>query len=345
MNDISIRKVGRTGRITFTRPQALNALTHDMALAIDEAFGAWRNDDDVAMVVIDAEGERAFCAGGDVADVYHKGLAQDYAFGQQFFREEYRMNARIFNFPKPVAAFMQGFTMGGGVGIGGHGSHRVVGDSTKIAMPETGIGLIPDVGGSLLLARAPGRLGEYLGVTGARMSAGDAIFADFADYYLPEALWPALIAQLEETGDWELIDAAAHADPVSPLAEMMPAINASFGGETMADILRSLEVLDSDFTTATQKSITRNSPLSMAATIELIHRVRARDTIGFALAQEFRYTFRAQQMSDFQEGVRAQIIDKDRAPAWKHDSALSVSMAEVSNLLMPLGADELKAEE
>lgn len=171
MEDLNIRKTGRAGRITFTREKTLNALSRNMAQAIHAALQDWRDDPDVALVVIDAEGERAFCAGGDIAAVWRAAIAGDHSVGRRFFADEYRMNAAIADFPKPIVAFMQGFVMGGGVGVGGHASHRIVGDSTQIAMPEAGIGLIPDVGGSWLLSRAPGRIGEYLALTGARIGA------------------------------------------------------------------------------------------------------------------------------------------------------------------------------
>ena len=190
MSDILIRKIGRAGRITLNRPDALNALTYAMIHDIEAALDAWRDDDEVALVVIDAAGEKAFSAGGDIAEMYRTGTAGDFAYGRTFWADEYRVNAKIAEYPKPYVAFMQGFTMGGGVGVSCHGSHRVVGESSRIAMPECGIGLIPDVGGSFLLARAPGRLGEYLGTTGTRMGPGDAIFAGFADLFIPEAAGP-----------------------------------------------------------------------------------------------------------------------------------------------------------
>ena len=154
MNDITTRIEGQIGRITLTRPDALNALSHDMSLAIEAVLDAWAEDDRVKLLLIDAEGERAFCAGGDIAQMYQAGLAQDYDSPRNFWRDEYRMNAKMFLFPKPVISLMQGFVMGGGVGVGCHASHRVVCDNSVVAMPETGIGLIPDVGGTLLLARA-----------------------------------------------------------------------------------------------------------------------------------------------------------------------------------------------
>src|SRR6056297_3944243 len=155
MSDIHIRTEGRAGRITFTRAKALNAMSWDMCLAIEAAIDDWRADDAVTVVLIDAEGEKAFCAGGDIQQLYETGRAGDYAYGRRFWRDEYRLNAKLSEYPKPVVSLMQGFTMGGGVGIGCHGSHRIVCDSSRIAMPECGIGLVPDVGGSLILAGAP----------------------------------------------------------------------------------------------------------------------------------------------------------------------------------------------
>jgi len=168
MSDINIRVTGKAGRITLTRGKALNALSYEMCMAIDAAMRQWATDDAVKLVVIDAEGEKAFCAGGDIAELYDTGTAGDYAYGRKFWSDEYRLNALIFKYPKPVVSFLQGFTMGGGVGIGCHGTHRIVGDSSQISMPEAGIGLIPDVGGTLMLTLAPRRPGAYLGMTGAR---------------------------------------------------------------------------------------------------------------------------------------------------------------------------------
>jgi enoyl-CoA hydratase/carnithine racemase len=341
MSDIDIRITGRAGRITLTRPKALNALSYEMALEIETALDAWAGDDAVDLVVIDATGEKAFCAGGDIQKLYETGRAGDYAYGRAFWRDEYRMNAKIAEFPKPYVAFMQGFTMGGGVGIACHGSHRVVCDSSKIAMPEVGIGLVPDVGGSLLLARAPGRVGEYLGTTAARMTAADAIYAGFADHYIPSADWPKLIAKLEETGDVAVIETAGQTPPDSPLEGKHARINAHFGGETLTDIVNSLRAEDSDFADETLKSMSRNSPLSMACTVEMIHRLRgpAAD-IRRALDLEYRFTFRSMEQGDFLEGIRAAVIDKDHSPKWQHGLDAPPILA-ATQMLMPLGQDAL----
>lgn len=341
-NDILIRKDGKVGRITLNRPGALNALTYEMCRAIDAALIAWADMPEIAMVVIDATGEKAFCAGGDIAEMYVSGMRGDFQYGQRFWRDEYRMNARLFEFPKPVASFLQGFVMGGGVGVGCHGSHRVVGESSRIAMPEVGIGLVPDVGGSLLLARAPGRLGEYLGVTGSRMAAGDAIHAGFADYFIPEEKWPEVISALAESGDWQEIDKAATPAPESALAGAQSEVDALFGGETLGDVVRALEVAagESAFAADALKTIRRNAPLSMAATVEIIHRLRGGGAeIRRALELEYRFTSRSMEQADFLEGIRAAIIDKDRSPKWRHSLEDLPAMA-VTNILLPLSADE-----
>ncbi len=344
MSDVIIRKVGRAGRITLNRPQALNAMTYKMCLAIEAAFDAWRDDAQVDLVVIDAEGDRAFCSGGDIAELYATGTNGDYAYGQKFWADEYRLNAKIFTYPKPVVSFLQGFTMGGGVGLGCHGSHRVVGETSQIAMPECGIGLMPDVGGTLMLALAPGRVGEYLGTTATRMSAEDAIYAGFADIYVPELKWLDAIAELERSGTAETLAALKITPPASALAEAEGQINETFDGEALEDVLNNLRVKDSPFAQESLKKMSRMSPLAMAATIEVIHRLRGPSlSIEKALDFEYRFTFRAMEHSDFLEGIRAAIIDKDRTPSWLYPD-MNVPLAAVAKMLQPLGKDALKLE-
>ncbi|WP_135503336.1 enoyl-CoA hydratase/isomerase family protein [Roseovarius aestuariivivens] len=341
MSDIDIRITGRAGRITLTRPKALNAMSYDMCLAIEDALDAWVDDDEVKLVIIDAEGDKAFCAGGDIQQLYDTGRAGDYAYGQKFWRDEYRLNAKIAEYSKPYIAFMQGFTMGGGVGISCHGSHRIVCESSQIAMPECGIGLVPDVGGSLLLAQAPGRLGEYLGLTAARMGPGDAIYAGFADTFIPRSDWPDLIRQLEETGDLEHITAKSVVEPAGQLVADQAEIDASFAGEDLLSIVNALKSASADLPQSALKAMNRNSPLSMACAVEMIHRLRgpAAD-IRRALDLEYRFTFRAMEHGDFLEGIRAAVIDKDRQPNWQHDLDRPPSLA-ASRMLMPLGENKL----
>lgn len=344
MADIDIRVEGKVGRITLMRPKAMNALTYPMCLEIEAAIDAWGEDDNVQMLLIDAAGDRAFCAGGDIADMYASGMRGDFDYGRKFWRDEYRMNTKLFEFPKPVVSLMQGFTMGGGVGVGCHGSHRIVGETSQIAMPECGIGLVPDVGGSLILASAPGRLGEYIGTTGTRLGPEDAILAGFADYFVPENEWPALITALVETGDLEQISKVAKLAPAGNLKEQSDAIAYHFAGETLVDIVQSLKSEDTEFTANTLKSLSRNAPLSMACSVEMTHRLRGSTDIRKALELEYRFTYRSMEHADFIEGIRAAIIDKDRNPNWKHtlDDALYV---DVAKMLQPLGAVALKFEE
>jgi len=341
MSDIDIRITGRAGRITLTRPKALNAMSYDMCTAIEAALDAWATDDTVERVIIDAEGDKAFCAGGDIQDLYDTGRAGDFAYGQRFWRDEYRLNAKIAEYPKPYIAFMQGFVMGGGVGISCHGSHRIVCDSTQIAMPECGIGLVPDVGGSLILAQAPGRLGEYLGTTATRMGPSDAVYAGFADTYIPHDTWPDLIATLEADADLSALDNATTQPPDGTLHVLQPQIDMFFGGEDLRAVMNLLNVEDTPFTAATLKAMRRNSPLSMACAIEMIHRLRGPATgIRHALELEYRFTFRAMEKGDFLEGIRAAVIDKDRNPNWQHSLDNPPALA-ATQMLLPLGADKL----
>jgi len=338
MSDIDIRTEGRAGRITLARPDALNALTYEMVLAIELAIDAWR-EDDIDLVIIDAEGSRAFCSGGDISDMYASGLRGDYDYGRKFWRDEYRLNEKLFEYPKPIVSFLQGFTMGGGVGVGCHGSHRIVGESSQIAMPECGIGLVPDVGGSLMLTLAPGRLGEYLGTTASRMNAADAIFVGFADAFVPEAEWNDVKAALITTGDVACIP--QHTAPTGVLEALQPEIDTHFCGETLTDIVKNLRSEDTEFTASALKALGRNAPLAMACAVQIVRRLRSATSIGQALEMEYRYTFRSMEQGDFIEGIRAAIIDKDRNPKWAHPAPDAVPDIDVVTMIKPLGADKL----
>lgn len=345
MNEIILRKEGLAGRATLNRPDALNAVTLPMIRALSDALSQWATDGEIALVLIDATGERAFSAGGDIACM-HDALARgEFETARRFWREEYRLNATLANFPKPVVTLLNGFTMGGGVGLGCHASHRVVGDSSRIAMPECGIGLVPDVGGSLLLAHAPGRAGEYLGTTGTRMGAGDAIFAGFADRYVPEELWPDLTTRLEASGDPAGIDHVARPAPESALAAVEAEINRHFAGESFRDILDSLARTEDAWSRETLVRLEPHAPLALAATIELVRRARTANRIETALVNEYRFAHRVTEQGDFLEGIRAAVIDKDRSPRWVHDSPGAATAEEVSDMLSPLGPEELKLED
>lgn len=345
MTDIHIRQDGHAGRITLQRPQALNALTYDMCLAIETALWAWRSDPTVKLVLLDAEGDKAFCAGGDIAEMYATGTAGDYAYGQRFWRDEYRMNALIAEYPKPVISFLQGYTMGGGVGVGCHGSHRVVGDSSRIAMPECGIGLVPDVGGSLMLARAPGRLGEYLGLTTERMTAADAIHVGFADLFVPEDMWDSIKVGLCTSGNIAALTNLATNAPPSRLAASQDKIDALFAGMTLPDIVNTLRSDPDDIAQTALQKIQRNAPLSMACMLEILQRLRTGTAdIRKALELEYRFTSRSMEKGDFIEGIRAAIIDKDKSPKWQH-SLETVPDVDRTAMLQPVTGEKLSFDE
>ena len=238
-NDIYIRVEGRVGRITLTRPQALNAVNQPIVDAMTEALLGWQDSDAIGLVLVDAEGEMAFSAGGDLAFVYRHGKAGDIETPNRFWRDEYRLNALISRYEKPYVAIMDGIVMGGGVGLSAHGSHRIVTEGSMVAMPECAVGLVTDVGGSRLLRQAPGSMGEYLGLTGHRMKGEDAIHAGFADIYVHRARLDDLKAALVEGGDVAVLDRFAEAPPPSDLATHQQAIDAIFSAPTLPEILES----------------------------------------------------------------------------------------------------------
>jgi len=340
-SEISIRKSGKAGRITLTRPEALNALSYNMCLTIGDALTQWEDDDQVEVIIIDAEGSKSFCAGGDIADMYRFAKAGDYEFGKKFWRDEYRINARIKNYAKPYVAIMDGIVMGGGVGISAHGSHRIVTENTMFAMPECSIGLIPDVGGNLLLSKAPGNIGEYLSTTGARLGAADCIFAGIADYFVPDAKLETLIKSLEETADLGLLEKSSEQPNNGILKNEQAEINKHFSHPDALAIIHSLEADNSEWTQKAAKLIRRNSPLSVACALEIVRQSRNLDCIKDILALEYRYTSRSLAEGNFIEGIRAQIIDKDKSPKWVPATLEELDTNKISTMLNPLGEGEL----
>ena len=338
MSDIHVRVEGRVGRITLTRPQALNALTTGMVAAIDAAVTAWRDDPAIACVLIDAEGDRAFSAGGDIQEVYRCAKAGDVAFAQGFWADEYRLNVKIARYPKPYIALCQGYTMGGGAGVSLHGRHRVVCESSRIAMPECAIGLVPDIGGTALLSGGPGHLGEYLGVTGHRMGPGDAIRAGFADHFVPREAWADLTARVIETAEADAILAFSRPPPPSDLEPLQPEIDAAFSAPDLATLAARLEA--TDWGRSVLETMAELCSLSMACTLELVRAARTEPGIEAAVRREYRFTSRSIEHGELMEGIRAAIIDKDRAPKWR-DTLQTVPPERIAAMLASLGADEL----
>ncbi len=339
-DDINIRQIGKAGRITLTRPEALNAMTYDMCLAIEQALIGWRADPSIKLVVIDAEGDRAFCAGGDIQQLYDTGMAGDYEYGRKFWADEYRLNAMIANYPKPYVPIMDGIVMGGGVGISAHGSHRIVTERTLFAMPECGIGLVPDVGGNKFLAAAPGHIGEYLGATGARLRAADCLYTGIADANVPAAQMDELVEALEDTGGLSVIDTFVAEPEAGELGVHQKNIDQHFSHRTAVEIIQSLEAVDGEWEAGAAKLMRRNCPLAVACAIEIVRRCRNLGSIEEILGLEYRFSWRSMSDGDFLEGIRAAVIDKDRSPKWQHDLDNPPSLA-ATKMLMPLGKDKL----
>ena len=338
MPEIDIRRDGFAGRITLNRPEALNALTYEMCLSIEKAFDEWRDEPGVRLIIIEGDGERAFCAGGDIAEMFRTGTAGDFEYGRMFWRDEYRLNAKIAEYPKPVVSFLQGFTMGGGVGVGCHGSHRIVCENSRIAMPECGIGLVPDVGGSLILAGAPGRLGEYLAVTAGRMKPADAILAGFADVFVPRDRWLELKNLLTASGNPDRIDIFATRAQPGKLDLVRECVDNIFSLRDIAEIIRALKECGTNSCSKILESIRQNSPLSVAVAVSLVRMQRSSSSMREALELEFRFTSRAAEHGDFLEGIRAKIIDKDEKPNWRHRAAEDVPKEDVARMLAPADA-------
>lgn len=305
--------------ITLDRPEAINALSLDMIEAIDRALDV--ADDSITAVALDGIGERGFCAGGDVRQLWADVSAADLDAPRRYFHAEYALNARIAEFPKLIVAFMHGATMGGGVGLAGHSGLRIVGESSKVAMPETKIGFTPDVGGSWLLGRAPGRLGERLGLHGQVMGAAEAIEAGFADCFVPEAHWPAVRQTLAEAaatgaGQIELTRAlSAYAQVPAPANFGLPRelIDEVYALPTASDIITALDEADP----AGAAELRALSPTALEVTLRSIRSAREL-TLREALEQEQRLAeWFFTQAGDTIEGIRALLVDKDKAPRWQ----------------------------
>ena len=339
--DVVIRSEGAAGRITLNRPKALNALNQPMTDAITAALIRWRDDDHIKHVVIDGAGGRAFCAGGDIRAVYDL-IPIDPGVPRAYWRAEYRLNAMIARYGKPYVAVMDGYCLGGGVGLAAHGSHRIVTERSQVGMPETAIGFTPDVGGSWLLARAPGHAGEYMAATAYRMNAADAIYAGFADTAIRAEDIPAFVSALCEGQD---ASAAARRFATTPgtgeLAACRTDIDIAFGAETIQEAVRRLEAKRGPWSEETLKKISGHSPTALAAAHFSVRKVRGFKSVEESIDHEYRYAHRAVGLHDFREGVRALLVDKDGKPHWRPARLDDVRLSDVAALFAPLGKDEL----
>jgi len=350
MTDSVLTKTeGGVGYITLNRPEALHALNLDMCETILAALRVWAQDPGVQMVMIyHAEDTRGFCAGGDIAMLRESGLS-DGKEARAFFAEEYRMNAAIKAFPKPYLALMDGITMGGGVGLSVHGSHRVATERTLFAMPETGIGLFPDVGGGWFLPRLRGELGTWLALTGARLKGADVAAARVATHFLPSELIPNLKVQIAEA-DFsagaaemlgEILSRLTHAIPAGSFESHLDAINTCFAGDSAEAIVAALEANGTEWADQQVETIRSKSPETVKLALRQVREGGQCETFEDNMRMEYRIGWRKVKSPDFIEGVRAVIIDKDHQPNWTPAKLEDVTEADVAKYFEPLGENEL----
>ncbi|MGW3074232.1 enoyl-CoA hydratase/isomerase family protein [Kitasatospora sp. NPDC001132] len=341
---------GGVGRLVLNRPRALNSLTQGMVTALRATLDDWAADDRIRAVVLTGAGERGLCAGGDIRAMHDDAKAGG-AGTRAFFRDEYRLNALIARYPKPYVAVMDGITMGGGVGVSAHGAVRIVTERSTVAMPETRIGIAPDVGGSRLLAHAPGELGTHLGLTAAAMGPGDALLCGFADHFVPSSRVADLLDALGRStaaatgsGTAEVAAVvAAHAEPAPPaaLADQRAWIDACYAADTVEEIVERL--LNSGVPEAKEaaEAVLSNSPTAVKTTLAALRRARTLPSLEAVLDQEYRISCAALEGHDMVEGIRAQVIDKDRNPRWRPGTLAEVTEADVARILAPREGDEL----
>jgi len=334
---------GTVGRITLNRPKALHALNLAMCEAMTEALLAWRDDAAVTSVLIDHAGERGFCAGGDIRMIAESG-AGDASEAKAFFKAEYRLNHLMFDYPKPIVAIVDGVVMGGGVGISEPASIRIATERTTYAMPETGIGLFPDVGGGWFLSRLPGQTGAWLALTGARLKAADTVELGIHTHFIPtidiEGFKAAILApgadQLEEADRW-----VCPTEPeIAPIRTHREAIDRLFAHDTVEEIFAALKADGSDWALAQLATLKTKSPQSLKVSLRQLRTGATLGTFAENMAMEYRLGGRIVQSHDFLEGVRAVIVDKDNAPKWSAVDPSQVSDADIDALFAPLPADE-----
>jgi enoyl-CoA hydratase len=350
VDEILLERRGGVALVTMNRPKALNALTLGMYRTLDPDLLAWGRDPDVRCVVIRGAGGKAFCAGGDVRAIWEtgQGITGPDDPKRVFFREEYRLIQRVHRFPKPYVALMDGITMGGGCGMSINGSHRVASEKTLIAMPETAIGLFPDIGATLFLNRCPGRIGRYLGLTGARVNAADALYCGLATHYVPGDRLDELVTVLGATR-WERGQARRQVDAVlarfaadpgpAPLTAQREAIDRCFSGSSVEAIIEALEREGTEWARATRDTLLHVSPTSLMVTFRQLE--IGAETIEDALILEYRLTQHMMEHPDFFVGVRAVLADRDQAPKWNPRTLADVTEALVAEHFRPIGEHEL----
>ncbi|WP_199504046.1 enoyl-CoA hydratase/isomerase family protein [Qipengyuania sp. YIM B01966] len=333
---------GGTAHLSLNRPEALHALTLEMVHAMSSALVGWRDAEDVEAVIIDHAEGRGFCAGGDIAFLRNSALNDEGVSGRRFFHDEYQLNHLLFTYPKPVIAFMDGITMGGGVGISQPARFRVATENTRFAMPETGIGLFPDVGGGWYLARLPGRLGQFLALTGARLDGAECLWAGLATHYLPAdrlAEAKARIAQHPDRTEGILAELAG-TPPDARIAGNSDKIARHFASDRYEDILASLEADDSEWAAKELATLRTKSPQTCKVALRQLATSAGLDDFADNMAMEYRIASRVLTRPDFAEGVRAVIVDKSNDPVWSPATPEGVTDELLDAIFAPLPDDE-----
>ncbi|MFE2108411.1 enoyl-CoA hydratase/isomerase family protein [Kitasatospora sp. NPDC059463] len=340
-DEVRASRDGGVGRIVLDRPRALNSLTHGMVVRMRTVLEEWAGDDAVRVVVLTGAGERGLCAGGDIRTMHDDAKAGG-AGTRAFFRDEYRLNALVSRYPKPYVAVMDGITMGGGVGVSAHGSVRIVTERSVVAMPETRIGLVPDVGGTWLLSRAPGELGTHLGLTAASMTAGDALLCGFADHFVPSEKLPALLADLAGAPVDEVLRRYAEPAPAAPLADRRAWIDACYAADSVEEIVARLTASGVPEAKQAAEELAERSPTMLKVTLAALRRARTHGSLEEGLTQEYRVSCAALGHHDLVEGIRAQVVDKDRDPHWSPATLAEVGPRTVAAFFEPPHGGDLR---
>lgn len=337
--EILFERRGQLGVVILNRPKAVNAINTAMAAAMLEQLRKWADDDSVQTVLVYGNGDRGLCAGGDVTGIFHD-IPDGGRATAEFWRIEYTLNALISHYPKPYVPFMDGLVLGGGIGISAHGNTRVVTERTRCGMPETTIGFVPDVGGTYLLSRAPGETGTHAALTGSHLSGADALFLGLADHFVPSENLPALAVALENEAAAAAVARFSRSAPASELAGQQDWIDQAYAFDDAAQIVRNLRERGSEFAA----TIESKSPTAVKVTLASLRRAARLATLEEVLAQEFRVGLRFVAGTEMREGIRAQVVDKDRNPQWNPATLAEVGAADVEAYFAPLGDADISGE-
>jgi enoyl-CoA hydratase len=351
-DNLIVTSDGALRRITLNRPQALNAITFDMAVAMTALLRDWQLDPKVGAVLLDGAGDRGFCAGGDIRALYEaatrKPADADDSLPARFWATEYKLNVLIARYAKPIVAVMDGLVMGGGVGLSAHAAHRIVTERSAVAMPEVSIGFFPDVGASFLLARAPGYVGTYLALTGQRLGAADTLFCKLADLHVPVDRLIKLPAELALCRTHDEVRAGLERLSTIPAPARLPKerqwIDGCYGGDVLEEVIARLRACRAEGAQAALEVMDKASPTSLKVTLRNIRAAAAFERVEQSFAQDYRIALACIGGHDFIEGIRAAIIDKDRSPRWRPEKIEAVTPQIVDRHFQSVGELELTFE-